>query len=160
MKSDLAIRPIFHQEPDRIEAHVFVAFPAYCLYVTLARQLKSLASRLGARNQRAVESPKQRQGAQCRPGSHFSAGGGGGFTGGVGVGGVPGAVAGGAGAAVVLAPAPSTGTPPQAARPSNTALTQRPRAVIDMLCDQSRPAPVRLLTMLNMLFPSSAPLQA
>ena len=31
LKSDLAIRPIFHQEPERIEAHVFVAFLAYCL---------------------------------------------------------------------------------------------------------------------------------
>lgn len=50
LKSDLAIRPIFHQEPERIEAHVFVAFLAYCLYVTLGRQLKSLASGLTARS--------------------------------------------------------------------------------------------------------------
>jgi hypothetical protein len=28
-----AIRPIFHQSPARIEAHVFIAFLAYCLHV-------------------------------------------------------------------------------------------------------------------------------
>jgi hypothetical protein len=46
----LAIRPIFHQDQSRIEAHVFVAFLAYCLYVTLGRQLKGLASGLTARS--------------------------------------------------------------------------------------------------------------
>jgi transposase len=50
LKSDLAIRPIFHQDQSRIEAHVFVAFLAYCLYVTLGRQLKALAPGLTARN--------------------------------------------------------------------------------------------------------------
>jgi len=50
LKSDLAIRPIFHQAPSRIEAHVFVAFLSYCLYVTLGRQLKGLAPGLTARN--------------------------------------------------------------------------------------------------------------
>jgi len=50
LKSDLAIRPIFHQEPSRIEAHVFVAFLAYCVYVTLGRQLKALAPGLTARS--------------------------------------------------------------------------------------------------------------
>jgi transposase len=50
LKSDLAIRPIFHQDPERIEAHVFVAFLAYCLYVTLGRQLKALAPGLTARS--------------------------------------------------------------------------------------------------------------
>jgi transposase len=50
LKSDLAIRPIFHQDQSRIEAHVFVAFLAYCLYVTLGRQLKGLASGLTARS--------------------------------------------------------------------------------------------------------------
>ena len=34
----------------RIEAHVFVAFLAYCLYVTLGRQLKALAPGLTARS--------------------------------------------------------------------------------------------------------------
>lgn len=50
LKSDLAIRPIFHQDQARIEAHVFIAFLAYCLYVTLARRLKPLAPGLTARN--------------------------------------------------------------------------------------------------------------
>jgi hypothetical protein len=50
LKSDLAIRPIFHQEQRRIEAHVFLAFLAYCVYVTLGRQLKSLAPGLTARS--------------------------------------------------------------------------------------------------------------
>jgi transposase len=50
LKSDLAIRPIFHQEERRIEAHVFIAFLAYCLYVTLDRQLKPLAPGLTARS--------------------------------------------------------------------------------------------------------------
>ncbi|HEX2712000.1 MAG TPA: IS1634 family transposase [Candidatus Acidoferrales bacterium] len=50
LKSDLAIRPIFHQDEERIEAHVFIAFLAYCLYVTLGRQLKSMAPGLTARN--------------------------------------------------------------------------------------------------------------
>jgi hypothetical protein len=50
LKSDLAIRPIFHQHEGRIEAHVFIAFLAYCLYVTLARRLKPLAPGLTARS--------------------------------------------------------------------------------------------------------------
>jgi transposase len=50
LKSDLSIRPIFHQDEPRIEAHVFLAFLAYCLYVTLGRQLKPLASGLTARS--------------------------------------------------------------------------------------------------------------
>src|SRR6266853_1582532 len=50
LKSDLAIRPVFHQDADRIEAHVFIAFLAYCLYVTLGRRLKSLAPGLTARS--------------------------------------------------------------------------------------------------------------
>jgi transposase len=33
LKGDLAIRPIFHQQEARIEAHVFIAFLAYCLHV-------------------------------------------------------------------------------------------------------------------------------
>jgi hypothetical protein len=37
-KGDLAIRLIFHQLEARIEAHVFIAFLAYCLHVTLARR--------------------------------------------------------------------------------------------------------------------------
>ena len=35
LEHDLAIRPIFHQREERIEAHIFVSFLAYCLLVTL-----------------------------------------------------------------------------------------------------------------------------
>jgi transposase len=35
LKNDLAVRPIYHQADARIEAHIFVAFLAYCLQVTL-----------------------------------------------------------------------------------------------------------------------------
>jgi transposase len=49
LKGDLAIRPIFHQQEARIEAHVFIAFLAYCLHVTLARRLHALAPGLTPR---------------------------------------------------------------------------------------------------------------
>jgi transposase len=51
IKHDLAIRPIYHQLQTRIEAHIFVAFLAYCLQVTLKAQLKQLA---GGMTPRAV----------------------------------------------------------------------------------------------------------
>jgi Transposase DDE domain len=50
LKGDLAIRPIFHQHTDRIEAHIFIAFLAYCLHVTLARRLHALAPGLTPRS--------------------------------------------------------------------------------------------------------------
>jgi transposase len=43
LKHDLAIRPIFHRTEQRIEAHIFVAFLAYCLQVTLKALLRSVA---------------------------------------------------------------------------------------------------------------------
>jgi transposase len=43
LKDDLGLRPIYHQLEQRIEAHIFVAFMAYCLHVTLRTRLKSLA---------------------------------------------------------------------------------------------------------------------
>jgi hypothetical protein len=43
LKGDLGLRPIFHQRPDRIEAHLFVAFLAYCLQTTLRQQLRGHA---------------------------------------------------------------------------------------------------------------------
>jgi transposase len=49
LKGDLAIRPVFHQLKARIEAHVFIAFLAYCLHVTLARRLHALAPGLTER---------------------------------------------------------------------------------------------------------------
>jgi hypothetical protein len=50
LKADLAIRPVYHQEERRIEAHIFIAFLAYCLYVTLQRRLHALAPGLTARS--------------------------------------------------------------------------------------------------------------
>jgi transposase len=44
LKHDLSIRPIYHHDAGRIEAHVFVAFVAYCLQVTLKARLRPAAS--------------------------------------------------------------------------------------------------------------------
>jgi hypothetical protein len=49
LKHDLSIRPIFHSREERIEAHIFVAFLAYCLQVTLKHQLKRAAAGLTPR---------------------------------------------------------------------------------------------------------------
>jgi hypothetical protein len=49
LKGDLAIRPIHHQREQRIEAHIFVAFVAYALHVTLRRRLRDLAPGLTPR---------------------------------------------------------------------------------------------------------------
>ena len=49
LKHNLAIRPIFHQTDERIEAHIFVAFIAYCLHVTLKHQSRSSAPGLTPR---------------------------------------------------------------------------------------------------------------
>jgi transposase len=50
LKGDLAIRPIYHQKELRIEAHIFIAFLAYCLHVTLAQQLRPHAPGLTPRS--------------------------------------------------------------------------------------------------------------
>jgi hypothetical protein len=50
LKGDLAIRPIFHQQERRVEAHIFIAFLAYCLQITLQRRLHALATGLTARS--------------------------------------------------------------------------------------------------------------
>jgi hypothetical protein len=49
MKDDLQLRPIYHQLEQRVEAHIFVAFLAYCLHVTLRARLKPLAPGLTPR---------------------------------------------------------------------------------------------------------------
>jgi transposase len=49
LKDDLGLRPIHHQLEQRIEAHIFVAFMAYCLHVTLRARLKPLARGLTPR---------------------------------------------------------------------------------------------------------------
>jgi len=43
MKSELSIRPLYHQLGHRVEAHILVAFLAYCLLVTLKNRLQVLA---------------------------------------------------------------------------------------------------------------------
>ena len=50
LKGDLAIRPVFHQDERRIEAHIFIAFLAYCMQVTLQHRLHALAPGLTARS--------------------------------------------------------------------------------------------------------------
>jgi transposase len=49
LKSDLDLRPIFHQTEDRVEAHILVAFLGYCLSVTLRAKLRRSAPGLTAR---------------------------------------------------------------------------------------------------------------
>ena len=49
LKDDLGLRPIYHQLEQRIEAHIFIAFLAYCLHVTLRARLRPLAAGLTAR---------------------------------------------------------------------------------------------------------------
>ncbi len=50
LKQDLALRPVFHQDERRIESHIFIAFLAYCLQVTLQRRLHALAPGLTVRS--------------------------------------------------------------------------------------------------------------
>jgi hypothetical protein len=40
LKGDLGLRPVFHHKADRIEAHLFLAFLAYCLSITLRQRLR------------------------------------------------------------------------------------------------------------------------
>ena len=49
LKSDLGIRPIYHQLEHRVEAHIMVAFLAYCLSVTLKHRLQAYAPGLTPR---------------------------------------------------------------------------------------------------------------
>lgn len=49
LKDDLQLRPIYHQLQHRIEAHIFVAFMAYCLHVTLKARLRPVAAGLTPR---------------------------------------------------------------------------------------------------------------
>jgi hypothetical protein len=48
-KNDLGLRPIYHSAEARVEAHIFVCFLAYCLYVTLRQRLMALAPGLTPR---------------------------------------------------------------------------------------------------------------
>jgi transposase len=49
LKSDLAIRPIFHRVQLRVEAHLFVAFMGYCLLAALRKHLEPAAPGLSPR---------------------------------------------------------------------------------------------------------------
>jgi transposase len=49
LKGDLAIRPIYHQGDERIEAHIFVSFLAYCLHATLRNLARRHAPGLSPR---------------------------------------------------------------------------------------------------------------
>jgi transposase len=50
LKSDLGIRPIHHQLEHRVDAHILVAFLAYCLTVTLKHRLRLHAPGLTPRS--------------------------------------------------------------------------------------------------------------
>jgi hypothetical protein len=49
LKSELGIRPIHHQLEHRVDAHILVAFLAYCLTVTLKHRLRMHAPGLTPR---------------------------------------------------------------------------------------------------------------
>jgi hypothetical protein len=49
LKSELGIRPIYHQLEHRVEAHILIAFLAYCLLVTLRHRLQAHAPGLTPR---------------------------------------------------------------------------------------------------------------
>jgi hypothetical protein len=49
IKNDLSIRPVYHQKDERIEAHIFISFLAYCLQVTLKQRAKARAPGLTPR---------------------------------------------------------------------------------------------------------------
>lgn len=50
LKGDLSIRPIFHQLENRVEAHIFVAFLAFCIHTTLRQYLRLKAPGLTPRS--------------------------------------------------------------------------------------------------------------
>jgi transposase len=49
LKHDLSVRPIYHQADNRIDAHIFVSFMSYCLFVTLQYKAKQAAPGLTPR---------------------------------------------------------------------------------------------------------------
>ncbi len=62
LKSELSIRPLFHQLEPRVKAHVMVAFLGYALWVTLKHLLKRSRS-----DGCSAESAKRRHGVENRP---------------------------------------------------------------------------------------------
>jgi len=67
MKSELGIRPIYHPLGHRVEAHILVAFLAYCLLVTLKAVCKPW--RQGSHPRRCWRSwpPSRCWTSGCRP---------------------------------------------------------------------------------------------
>jgi hypothetical protein len=59
LKSDLDLRPIFHQVEPRVEAHILVAFLGYCLSATLRARLRASAPGLTSRETLAALSAIQ-----------------------------------------------------------------------------------------------------
>ena len=55
LKSELSIRPLFHQLEPRVKAHVMVAFLGYALWVTLKHLLKRRPP-IGRQSHRRAES--------------------------------------------------------------------------------------------------------
>ena len=55
LKSELSIRPLFHQKEPRVKAHVMVAFLGYALWVTLKHRVLS-ASVHDLRGRRLISS--------------------------------------------------------------------------------------------------------
>ncbi len=49
LKGDLAVRPVHHQRIDRVEAHIFISFVAYCVQVTMRARLRAHAPGLTPR---------------------------------------------------------------------------------------------------------------
>jgi transposase len=49
LKGDLAIRPVYHQKMERVEAHIFISFVAYCVQVTMRQRLRAHAPGLTPR---------------------------------------------------------------------------------------------------------------
>ena len=50
LQGDLAVRPVYHQDAQRIEAHIVVCFLAYRLHVSWGRRRRDLAPGLSARS--------------------------------------------------------------------------------------------------------------
>ena len=50
LKHDLSVRPIYHQNDSRVDAHIFVSFMAYCLLTTLKHRARQKAPGLTPRS--------------------------------------------------------------------------------------------------------------
>ena len=55
MKSELGIRPLYHQLGHRVEGHILVAFLAYCLLITLSERIDCKFSLLASRLKAVLE---------------------------------------------------------------------------------------------------------